>query len=246
MHLKSIHLERTVSTNAYLAERVRNGTERKGVVVRADYQENGRGQSGRTWYSDPGMNLLVSFLLFPEFLSARDQFQLSRVASLALCDMLEGLGLETVIKWPNDILCGGRKIAGILVENGILGQSVSHTIIGIGLNLNQDHFPEFPMPATSVVMEGRPVTDPADASVKLVDTVSKRFMQLEKGEAGLLEKEYLKKLFMLNLPGRYLLEGKEISGIIRGLSPYGELLLETGGAIAPCSFQQIGYIMPQP
>ncbi len=95
----------------------------------------------------------MSLLLFPAFLSASRQFQLSRVTSLAICDTLQLENVNPVIKWPNDILTLRGKIAGILIEHGITGGNISHTIVGIGLNLNQSEFPAFPMNATSLFLE---------------------------------------------------------------------------------------------
>ena len=124
-------------------------------MVSVDYQYAGKGQGDHQWHSRPGENLLMSLLLFPAFLSASDQFYLSRVASLALIDTLKTLKLAPLIKWPNDILVNRRKLAGILIENGITGNKLSHSIIGIGMNLNQTEFPDFPLKATSVALEIR-------------------------------------------------------------------------------------------
>jgi len=131
------------STNTLLFDLLKQQQAEEGTIVIADYQHGGRGLGDHSWISNRGENLLMSLLLFPAFLSASAQFHLSRVASLALCDTLETLGVDPVIKWPNDILTRKGKIAGILIENGISAGAISHTIMGIGLNLNQRSFPDF-------------------------------------------------------------------------------------------------------
>ena len=140
-----VHLQQVDSTNAYLNRMLKKGTDGRILVVRADYQAHGKGQGAHHWDSEAGKNLLMSFLLYPEFLSASTQFQLSMMTSVALCRLLNGIGMQTWIKWPNDILVfSGKKIAGILIEIGVMGKKLTHSIIGIGLNLNQASFPDFP------------------------------------------------------------------------------------------------------
>ena len=141
MLYKKIRLERVNSTNAWISEALKRGELREEVAIVADYQEEGRGQGDHMWESPVRENLLMSVLLFPAFLAASRQFHLSRVASLAISDLLTSMGLEPEIKWPNDILVKRRKIAGILIENGISGQYLSYSIVGTGLNINQSQFP---------------------------------------------------------------------------------------------------------
>ncbi len=244
MHIKIVHLESTGSTNRYLFELLKSGSAREEVVVIAGYQEYGKGQGDHGWHSNPGENLLMSMLLFPAFLSASCQFHLSRVASLALCDRLKGVGIDPMIKWPNDILAGGRKIAGILIENGITGSKLSHTIMGIGLNVNQDKFRDFPVPATSVVLEGQPRMDLTGVAERLLEAIGKRYDQLKNGAEALLEREYLDHLFRLDRPGEFISDGVKFTGFIRGVNEYGELLVEREGKISSYGFQQIRFVMP--
>ena len=145
-----IKLNDVSSTNSYISTLLSQESAIDPIVVLADYQESGKGQGNHTWHSNRGENLLMSLLLFPAFLSASSQFCLSMVASLAITDTLDSLGIAAKIKWPNDILTKNGKIAGILIEHGISGKTISHSIIGIGLNLNQHAFPEFPVPSQPV------------------------------------------------------------------------------------------------
>ena len=122
------------------------------VVVVADYQTAGRGCGTNSWESERGKNLTFSMLIHPEEipwgtvapserLSAKEQFHITEVVSVALCETLERyLHQKVEIKWPNDIYVGDRKICGILIENRLQGSVIKDSIIGIGLNVNQRQF----------------------------------------------------------------------------------------------------------
>lgn len=244
MHPKRIHLDRVDSTNSYISGLLRSGRGQEELVVTADFQEAGRGQGDRGWISQPGENLLMSVLLFPAFLSASSQFHLSRIASLAVVDTLKGFDLDPYVKWPNDILVNGKKIAGILIENGITGKKLSHSIIGTGLNLNQEQFPLFPFPATSLVMEGWQRIRPREVSDRLLESLGARYSQLESGLTHMLEKEYLDHLYLMDRPGKFISGGVHFTGIIRGVDDSGQLVVEQNGKTEVFAFQHIQYVMP--
>lgn len=243
MTVKRLNLLQVDSTNHYLSRLLKENPGTGQVLVVADFQDDGKGQGGHQWHSLPGENLLMSLLLFPAFLSASHQFHLSRVASLALIDTLKSLNLAPVIKWPNDILVNNRKVAGILIENGIRENRLSHTIIGIGLNLNQTKFPVFPVEATSVALEIGIISDRNRVTGLLLDSILARYNQLEKGKTSNLESAYLEHLFLLNQTGNFVVGGKRITGIIRGLTDLGELVLEHDGETRNYGFQEIQYSM---
>ncbi|MEN8230152.1 MAG: biotin--[acetyl-CoA-carboxylase] ligase [Bacteroidota bacterium] len=239
MVVKWIKLDKVVSTNSFVAELIKEEIDEEGLVVIAEYQEHGRGQGGHSWHSLEGENLLMSLLLYPAFLSASEQFQLSRVASLAICNALESMGVEPVIKWPNDILTGRGKIAGILLEHGITGKNLSHSIMGIGLNLNQSHFPDFPISATSLILEKEISTDPDSMAETLLEKISGWYKLLKEGRGEVLEQEYLDRLYMLDQTASFVVCGEEIAGMIRGVNNYGELQVEIEGRIQTFGHQEI-------
>ena len=127
------------STNNYAKQLVSDKVE-EGTVVLAQFQSKGRGQQGNYWESETGKNLLFSLILYPDFLEAEFQFSLSMLVSLAIVSVLDEETDEVQIKWPNDIYVGKLKIAGILIENTIKGSKLGSTIVGVGLNLNQEMF----------------------------------------------------------------------------------------------------------
>lgn len=135
-----IHIKQTGSTGTYLKEYLKENTSNKKITVYADFQTAGRGQKGNSWESDHGKNLLFSTVFFPIGLKAGKQFIISQIISLAVKDILDKESDYISIKWPNDIYLHEKKIAGILIENDITGDSVTRSIIGVGINLNQEHF----------------------------------------------------------------------------------------------------------
>ena len=136
MKWKIVHIDETDSTNRWLKEHG-EGT----MVVAAEYQTAGKGCGSNSWESERGRNLTFSMLIHPKGISAKDQFHITEVVSVALCKTLQPYIYNKVeIKWPNDIYVGDQKICGILIENRLQGQEIRDCIIGIGLNVNQRAF----------------------------------------------------------------------------------------------------------
>ncbi len=135
-----INLDETDSTNHYLAQLCDREPISEYTTVRADYQTAGKGQRGNTWESERGKNLLFSFVLYPTFLEARRQFLLSQLTALAVKEALELWTDDIRIKWPNDIYWNEKKICGLLIENELSAEGIARSIIGIGLNINQEIF----------------------------------------------------------------------------------------------------------
>ena len=135
-----IKIKETGSTNDWLKERSKNQFLAEGTTVAAEYQTAGKGQQGNRWESEAGENIMCSLLLYPDFLPIHQNFLLSEVVALGVKDTVEQFIQPVEIKWPNDIYYQNRKIAGILIENELTGQIISKSIIGIGLNVNQEHF----------------------------------------------------------------------------------------------------------
>lgn len=137
---KIIHLDTVDSTNNYAAKLYNTGGIVCETVIMADIQTNGRGQREKTWQSDPYQNLTFSVILPAGKVIFNSSVRLVFVVSLSISRFLSKLGLETSLKWPNDIYVDGKKIAGILIENNYSGSKVNYSIIGIGLNVNQKEF----------------------------------------------------------------------------------------------------------
>jgi len=137
-----IYIKETDSTSTYLRKLSIERELAEGLVVYTDYQAAGRGQRGNSWQSEDGQNLLFSTILYPSFIDVSKPFILSQIVSLGIKNILDEYVDGITIKWPNDIYWRDKKICGILVENDIQGTVISKTIIGIGININQENFGE--------------------------------------------------------------------------------------------------------
>lgn len=136
MEWKIVHIDETDSTNRWIREH--GGDE--DVVVVADYQTAGRGCGTNRWESERGRNLLFSILLHPRDVTATRQFHISMAVSVAISESLEQLIGDVSIKWPNDIYWRNGKIGGILIEHTLQGSAIRDSIVGVGLNVNQERF----------------------------------------------------------------------------------------------------------
>lgn len=227
------------STNSEASRLISEGRLKDSFYIVADYQNGGRGQGQNVWVSKPGKNLLMSWCVFPAFLSVKKQFQLSKSVCLAVSDVLTQYQVPCSIKWPNDILTGFGKIGGILIEHSLMGSKIRHSIIGIGLNINQVHFPEFPFRASSMMLELGKETNTEDFRNRLADQLESRFSQLRRGEADQINSDYLSNLYRLNADSVFSDGVVEFRGMIVGVSEIGELQIETNEGISTYGFHQV-------
>ena len=133
-------VKETTSTNDYLAHLCKESKAKEFYTVMAESQTKGKGQRGNSWEAETGKNLTFSTVLYPTALEANKQFCLSMLAALACHEALDNYIDGFSIKWPNDIYWKDKKIGGILIENELEGKYIVQTIIGIGLNINQETF----------------------------------------------------------------------------------------------------------
>lgn len=152
-----IRLHAVDSTQRVAFELAERGAPDRTVVV-ADTQTAGRGRRGRPWLDEPGDSLLTSIVVRPR-VSVRDLPKLSLATAVAAAEAIGGVtGLAVRLKWPNDVLVNGRKLAGILLESRIVAEPI--VVVGIGINLRQRTFPAaLAATATSVHMEGGPAIE---------------------------------------------------------------------------------------
>ncbi len=150
----SLFLHEVESTNTYAMDLLRNVNPIEGTIVYTDNQTRGKGQRGALWSTKIGQNITASIILKPRFLSTDETFYLSKISALAVYDLLTDIlstsQYDIKIKWPNDILVNKQKIAGILIENNFATNAIQHSVIGIGLNVNQDEFDKVERAATSL------------------------------------------------------------------------------------------------
>jgi BirA family biotin operon repressor/biotin-[acetyl-CoA-carboxylase] ligase len=146
------------STNKYLQNLLEEGKDIADNVVVTEFQTSGKGQGKNVWESEVGKNLLFSVALDMSYLKAENQFLLTQMVSVAMINVLKNYLPEEhlYIKWPNDIYFKNKKIAGILIKNEIKGMMMGTSIIGIGLNVNQEDFDEnLPNPISMKMITGK-------------------------------------------------------------------------------------------
>jgi BirA family biotin operon repressor/biotin-[acetyl-CoA-carboxylase] ligase len=231
------------STNAEMALCLSHTEMEEGIVFFADFQSDGRGYQGNRWLSQRGKNLLFSILLRPDLLPPEHAFYISRIVSLSLIEMLDKQGIKAMIKWPNDILAGSGKICGILIENSIRGRSITHSIIGIGLNVNQYSFsPEIPSP-TSMILEKGCHYDRKLLLSEFRTSLESWYGYLLSGETGKILDFYQEHLYLLRVPARFSDGQSEFTAAIQSVLPSGELeLLTDNGETRRFSFKEIEYL----
>lgn len=240
-----VRLERVTSTNSILSEMLSNSKPLvDGSAIMADEQTQGRGQQGAFWESSPSKNITLSLLYRPEFLAIDSQFYLSIAVSLGICDMLKDeLNQEVQIKWPNDIYINNKKIAGILIENTLIGNKLKTSIIGIGLNVNQTEFiSNAPNPCSMKNVSGKEynleqITD------SLFESIENWYLQLKGAKFTELKNEYLKKLFRYKQEGYYKIDGHIVKAEIVDIDTSGRLVILVNNEIKTFDTKEIEFIL---
>ncbi len=209
------------STNRYLLDEARAGAP-AGLVAVADHQTAGRGRRGRTWVAPPGASLLVSVLLRPQLPPGRAQL-CTMAAGVALAEAVEHVAhFAPELKWPNDLVVGGRKLAGLLAEAD--GDAL---VVGAGLNVQWDEFPEdIAALATACNVEAGRAVDRDEVLDAFLDRLGARVADLP----GTAER-YRDRLATLGRRVRVERGDGELLGVARELGPMGELLVETDDGI---------------
>lgn len=170
-----IWLENTDSTNDELRRRLDQSGNL--TIIAAERQTAGRGQGDHTWHSAPGQNLTFSVLLRHRCLKASNALAVTSIMALGIRDYLHSKGIESWIKWPNDIWVGEKKICGILIENSIRAGNIDFSIIGVGLDVNQTDWPSYlPNPVSLKDLTGHEY-DTHEELRQLLDALARRSAQ---------------------------------------------------------------------
>lgn len=240
MDFRIIHIEETDSTNRWLKE---NGEGT--MVVVADYQTAGKGCGTNSWESERGKNLTFSMLIHPTDIPASQQFRITEVVSVALCEVLERYLLTVPelaegpsIKWPNDIYMGDKKICGVLIENRLQGNVIVDSIIGIGLNVNQTEFvSDAPNPVSLRQLLGREIDREAllHDFLETLETVS---------SSETTYSAYRNKLFRLGKQAVFSDETGRFEGTIQDVETDGRLLIkDLAGQVRRYAFKEVQFVI---
>lgn len=213
-----------------------------GTVLAAREQTAGRGQRGNSWFSEPGRNLTFSIVLKHVGLKAADSIRLNALTSVAVASFLERYGVNPVIKWPNDIYVGGRKICGMLIENSLDGIMLGSSVIGIGINLNQREFPQLANATSLVLCTGK--EEPLEEALNVFLDIFEGLLPSLGSES--LWESYASHLFRLGETARYhdLLVDEEFTGVIEGVEEDGRLRVrDAAGKRRYYRFKEVSYIL---
>ena len=209
----------------------------------AEEQYAGRGQQQNGWHAEPGKNLTFSLLLKPGFLPINQQYDLTRAVSLGVYDALKPLlGDHLKIKWPNDIYYGDKKLGGILIENMIQGGQIKNSIIGIGLNINQETFPENLPNAVSLKQILHQDYDLKALLSEICRHIEAYYLSLKAERFLFVREKYLSRLYRLNEQHDFRSKGEVFSGIIRGVRDNGLLVINNNSDEFEFSLKEIEFL----
>ena len=226
-----IKLDVVDSTNQHIKENAK--VLKTGTLVVAKEQTAGRGRLSRSWSSPSGDGIWMSFLLRPE-LSPEKCSGLTLVTALALSKaLIRYTGVNLFIKWPNDVVCNGKKVAGILTELILNNMETDYVVVGVGVNVNTKVFPEdIKGVATSLILEGAPKNDFDEIIQGFCDEFNKLYsIYTETGNMSGMKDEY--EALLVN-KGREVCvyeDGNSLVGIAVGINVDGELLFEKDSQI---------------
>lgn len=222
-----IILDTVDSTNNHASKLIAEGVLEEGTVVFTHHQQNGRGQRGNSWQSNKEENILMSLVLFPYFLAVKQIFKLNECIALGVRDYVaEKIPADVSVKWPNDILVGEKKIAGILIENSLRSTGLQSCIAGVGLNVNQTDFPEGLGRAVSLKLILKSDFDLIEETKLLQEKILKRYDDLKNKNFENIHQSYNAHLFGRGQKRKFKINDLIFDAAISGVTEEGKLHLE--------------------
>ncbi len=204
----------------------------EGVVIIAENQTAGKGRLGRAWQANPGENLTLSIVLRPKVSPEAMNLLPLHVAVIAAQAIENSTHLKVECKWPNDLLINKKKVGGILIEGSIREGKLDYVVVGLGLNVNQTSFPpDLLQKATSLRLESNKEIDRAQLFRDLLTTFESSYKTVVASAFQSVVPSWLQRTAMINKPIAVAQNGNVITGVVKGLSADGGLILQTNGAI---------------
>jgi len=242
-----INLDLVDSTNQYLMALLPTQPI-EGTIVMANHQYAGKGQRNANWESNAGENLTFSLLLKPHFLPISKLFYLNKIISLSIVEtllsILEYTFAELNIKWPNDVLINKRKVAGILIENQLLGDKLDACVIGIGLNINQRIFSSKILEtACSVIQFTKHQLHLEPILQSLLSNIEKNYELLEQNRWAIIDHYYLDCLFRFQEWADFQRDNEIFKGMIIGVTKDGRLAVLRGQKVEYYDFKEISFVI---
>lgn len=242
-----VHLDSVDSTQSWLGERWHLHPEwPNGLLVMAREQTAGRGQQDGRWLTEAGANFTGTFLLREPNLAPDRVFQLNKVTALAARAAAAVLALDSAqlqVKWPNDVVYGGKKLAGILPQVFWKGEKAEAALLGVGLNVNQTAFPpEIQARAVSLAqIAGRPL-DLEAVTDTLCSHLDGWLDLLAQGLHSRIDQEYLFRLYRYQEWAEYRIGSERITASIIGVDSAGRLALESAAGLLRVLPKEIAYL----
>lgn len=238
-----IKLDSINSTNNYATNHLAKEGWVEGTIVITDFQFSGKGQSQNSWESEKGKNMLMSMVLYPDDIPAQYQFVVSKVVALGVFEVVSLFVEHVSIKWPNDIYVGDKKIAGILIENAIMGSKLMHSVAGIGLNVNQHIFlSDAPNPVSLSQLKGMEF-DRDEVLSLLIQSIGKWYKMLKQKKFSEIDTAYRNRLYRLGVEAKYKDESGNFIGTIVGIDPIGQLMIEkSSGEVRSYFFKEVAFL----
>ena len=236
------------STNTYLRNLNGGDPAYDYEVAVATFQTAGRGQKGNSWESEAGKNLLFSILAHPSNIKVQEQFYISEAIALAVSDsVMAAIGPEFApdvsVKWSNDVYWKDFKMAGILIENTLQGDRILDTVVGVGLDVNQEVFvSDAPNPISIKNITGKEY----DLEALLIDIIDRfiGYMDLPASERPQVDQAYRDRLYRRQGYHKFRDENGIFEACIEGIRPDGCLMLQTpAGEHRVYEFKQVQFIL---
>jgi BirA family biotin operon repressor/biotin-[acetyl-CoA-carboxylase] ligase len=227
--LKIIKINATNSTNSFLKELAQNSSLDEITVVVTNNQTSGRGQMNNSWLSEPYKNLTFSLFTPLKKIKIEHQAYLNFAVSLAIYDtLLEYNVPDLYIKWPNDIMSGKKKICGILIETTFSHSRIKNTIVGIGLNVNQESFHKSLINASSLKIILKKNIELEALMNNIIDHINLKICCIESGNFNQIYNRYHQALYKKGIPTTFLNQktNKLFMGIINRVSSKGNLQIQ--------------------
>ncbi|MGC6284729.1 MAG: biotin--[acetyl-CoA-carboxylase] ligase [Polaribacter sp.] len=241
--MKIIKLDTINSTNSYLRELAIHQDVDNFTVVSAKHQSEGKGQIDKKWITEPNKNLTFSILIKEKYQIQHKKY-INIAVSLALHDWFTQKKIKNLsIKWPNDIMAGSKKLSGILIETMIRGSKIYHTVIGIGINVNQQQFSSEIKSVSSLLLETSKTYDLDLLLLEILPIIQNRIQDFLSGKFKELEEAYSKLLYRKDIPSNFVdNQGNRFAGSITGISQDGNLLISTeNGSVREFGIKEVAF-----
>jgi BirA family transcriptional regulator, biotin operon repressor / biotin---[acetyl-CoA-carboxylase] ligase len=230
-------LQSVDSTNNYARQQIHAGLAQHGMAIFAHEQLSGKGQRGKGWSSEKGVNIILSIVIKPQPLLLTQQFMLSACVAVAVHDLfMKYAGADTKIKWPNDLYWQDRKAGGLLIESGVRSRESGPdsnrdgtwewSIVGIGININQTTFPsELPNPVSLKQITGK-TFDTVELAKELCELLNKNFDELLNDGFEKIYAAYLADLYKINSTVKFKKGNRVFEATIKSVSSSGKLIVQ--------------------